>query len=160
MKGASCEPNVSRKGHRLDDGGGLDQVPLAAPRIAEHGDFAIGLAARRLQKFDAGGEKARVVAGEIVGLQKIGDPAAGGFADRRALGLARRLRDDEARALAVGAADQNPAFAVLHRGVFEDSEANNVAKPCDRFVIIRRQKGDGGDAGSQAENLLATGRPL
>ena len=50
---------------------------------------------------------------------------------------------------------------IRHRPVLDHGETQPVAEPGDRFVVIGRQKGDGGDARSHAVySPGARGRPL
>ena len=99
--------------------------------------------------------EAREVAGEIVGLEEIADTAAGLRADRRELLVAHRLGDDEPRAFARASADDHPALVGRQQLVLEHGEAEAVAEPGDRGVVVRRQERDGGEARRQAFPLSA-----
>ena len=126
--------------------GRLQQVPAAAPGIGEDGDDSVSLAPRRFEKAHAARAHRRMIAREVVGLEKIGDAPARRRADRLALARVGGLGEHKPRAAAARRRDDDPALVRAERRVFDQVEAERVAKPGDRVVIIGDEEGDGGEA--------------
>ena len=130
---------------------GLNQVQLAAPWIGEDGDSPVGFPPRRLQKRNAARLKVCVVAVEIVGLEEVPDAPAGALTDRRELARAFGFGEHQPRAGRPAGGDDHPALAVAQGDVLDEVEAERVAKPGNRHVVVGHEKGDGGETAGQGE---------
>src|SRR5271169_5816641 len=96
----------------------LQQIPFAAPRIEEHCDQPIELAARRFKESDAARAHRFVIAPEVRGVNERADPSPGLVAKASPLALIARYRKHQSRPCALRCGDHDPALVRAERRVF------------------------------------------
>src|SRR5262245_6333613 len=115
----------------------LDQVPLVAVEVLEHGNRTIGLMPRRLEEDDAVPSQALVVAGEVIRFEEEADSAAGLVADTGPLFGSVRPREQQFRAPLD--AHRDPALASAQRSIGQEREPKFLAIESDGLVIVTDQ---------------------
>ena len=123
----------------------FQQVPPVPVQVFEHRNRPIRLVPWRLAEGDALLSHARVVAGEIVGVEEQGDAAAAGIADPGGLLGGGGLRQEQPRLAVARGCEQDPALAAAQVGVLDHQEAKRPRVPGDRLVIVAHQEGHGAE---------------
>ena len=125
--------------------GRLDQVPPVAERIAEDGHPPVGFLPRLLQEDDPGLAEARPVPPEIVGVQEQEHPPSGLVADRPALRLPHRLREQDARPATPRRRHQHPPLPLRQRRVLHEREPEPPDEEGEPLVVGGHEQRDGGE---------------
>src|SRR5215472_9485737 len=117
------------------------EIPAVAVEVFEDHHRAIGLVSWFFDEPDAARAECRVVAREIVGVQEKEDAAAGLVTDAAELLLCRSPGEQE-RCLSTRRRHAHEALFLAEFRVLDEPEAQLVAVPRHRFVIIPDHKGD------------------
>lgn len=124
-----------------------DQIPAVAERVAPDGDRSIGLMPGGFFKNDACRGEGGMIAGEVIGLQKQENPAAGLVADGSGLAVSFGAGKQKAGA-AAWCCDRDPALGALGN-ILDQIKAQLPDIKRKGAVIVGHHKGKGGDAASQ-----------
>lgn len=98
----------------------------------------------RLDETHAGGHHARMIALEIICLQKKEDATCGLVADARRLRRTVRARQEQAGANMAPRPHDHPAFATAERRVLAKLEIQSACEEDDCLVVVRDDETDEG----------------
>lgn len=104
----------------------LEQVPLVAIEIFEHGNDAVGFVARGFEKSEVMGLHVMIVAPEIVRVEEQENAATGLIANRTSLLGCGSAGQEKSGAVGVRRSDDEPALIVAERRVSSISRKRRV----------------------------------